>query len=161
MFLAVPTKRLLQRLLHPDLKPQEQQQDEQQHQYQEQQPHKYKKKQQHHPLEASYQHQQFDQYQHPQSSSLAALEIKTTTVSIDDTPRAMSQWALVRQMAVMVAMSFGCLIDGTVMAYASPALPSLQLPTSAVQIDDLALSWIGEYTLPPCLACSSPHQLFR
>jgi hypothetical protein len=27
------------------------------------------------------------------------------------------------------------------------------LPTSAVQIDDLALSWIGEYTpLPPCLA---------
>jgi hypothetical protein len=48
-----------------------------------------------------------------------------------------------RQLAVMVAMSFGCLLDGSVIAYACPALPSLQLPSSPVQIDHLALSWIG------------------
>ena len=51
---------------------------------------------------------------------------------------------LVRQVAVMVGMSVSCLLDGTVIAYTAPAIPSLLHNSSAVQIDDLAVSWIGK-----------------
>jgi hypothetical protein len=54
---------------------------------------------------------------------------------------------LVRQLAVMLGMSVSCLLDGTVIAYTAPALPSLLLPASPVQIDAIALSWIGKETL--------------
>ena len=51
---------------------------------------------------------------------------------------------LVRQALAVAGMSFGCVLDGTVIAYSSPALPSLFKPESAIQINVHWASWIGE-----------------
>jgi hypothetical protein len=49
----------------------------------------------------------------------------------------------VRQALAVAGMSFGCVLDGTVIAYSSPALPSLFKPDSSIQIDIHWASWIG------------------
>lgn len=137
MFLVPATKRLLQGILQPhkELKAQNhvhqpQQQQQQQHQHQ---------------------HQQQEQ-QHQLEAAVASAVSHTTTSSSSSSAtggekkafRFLPRGALGRQMAVMVAMSFSCLLDGTVIAYSSPALPSLlQLNSFAVKIDNMALSLIG------------------
>ena len=56
-----------------------------------------------------------------------------------------SRAGLVRQALAVAGMSFGCVLDGTVIAYSSPALPSLFKADSSIQINIHWASWIGKY----------------
>ena len=56
------------------------------------------------------------------------------------------QNGLVKQALAVAGMSLGCVLDGTVIAYSSPALPSLSKESSSVQINLHHASWIGQYT---------------
>jgi hypothetical protein len=60
-------------------------------------------------------------------------------------PKAVTSRAgLARQALAVAGMSFGCVLDGTVIAYSSPALPSLFKPDSTIQINVHWASWIGK-----------------
>jgi MFS family permease len=65
--------------------------------------------------------------------------------------------ALLRQVAVMMAMSFGNFMNGTVTAYAGPALPSLLYNSNSaarLQLAELDVSWIiSGHTLGAVLGC--------
>lgn len=59
----------------------------------------------------------------------------------------------IRQLAAVSALSLGCLLDGVVLAYSSPALPSLHKDTS-IQLDEHHNSWIGSaHSLGAILGC--------
>ena len=51
---------------------------------------------------------------------------------------------LVRQALAVAGMSVGCILDGVVIAYSSPAIPSLLAKSSSIQIDHHQASWIGK-----------------
>ena len=53
------------------------------------------------------------------------------------------QTGFVKQGLAVAGMSFGCVLDGTVIAYSSPALPSLWKDSSNIQINIHHASWIG------------------
>ena len=57
--------------------------------------------------------------------------------------RLSSQPGLLKQVFAVAGMAVGCILDGTVLAYSSPALPSLVKKSSSVQIDLHQASLIG------------------
>merc|ERR1711887_115487 len=59
-----------------------------------------------------------------------------------------------RQGLAVAGMSVGCILDGIVIAYSSPAIPSLMATESSIQIDHHHASWIGSiHTLGAVLGC--------
>jgi len=59
-----------------------------------------------------------------------------------------------RQSLAVAGIAFGCVLDGMVIAYSSPALPSLLSENSTVKIDHHHASWIGSiHTLGAVLGC--------
>jgi len=59
-----------------------------------------------------------------------------------------------RQTLAVAGMSVGCALDGIVIAYSSPAIPSLLAPDSSIQIDHHHASWIASiHTLGAVLGC--------
>ena len=58
--------------------------------------------------------------------------------------RLSSQPGLLKQVFAVAGMAVGCILDGTVLAYSSPALPSLVKKSSSVQIDLHQASLIGK-----------------
>lgn len=59
-----------------------------------------------------------------------------------------------RQALAVAGMSVGCILDGIVIAYSSPAIPSLLAKDSSIQIDHHHASWIGSiHTLGAVLGC--------
>lgn len=59
-----------------------------------------------------------------------------------------------RQGLAVAGMSVGCVLDGIVIAYSSPAIPSLMATESTIQIDHHHASWIGSiHTLGAVLGC--------
>jgi hypothetical protein len=78
------------------------------------------------------------------------------TASKDDDASRPPPNALLRQVAVMLAMSFGNFMNGTVTAYAGPALPSLfhHSNSAALHLGELDVSWISSgHTLGAVLGC--------
>jgi len=64
------------------------------------------------------------------------------------------QSGFVKQSLAVAGMSLGCVLDGTVIAYSSPALPSLQSPSSSIEINLHHGSWIGSvHTLGAVIGC--------
>ena len=55
-----------------------------------------------------------------------------------------------RQALAVAGVSVGCILDGIVIVYYSPAIPSLLAKDSSIQIDHHHASWIGESTVPSC-----------
>ena len=60
------------------------------------------------------------------------------------------QTGLVKQVFAVAGMSVGCILDGTVLAYSSPALPSLVKKSSSVQINLHQASLIGKVYYNKC-----------
>jgi len=59
-----------------------------------------------------------------------------------------------RQTLAVAGMSVGCILDGIVIAYSSPAIPSLLAKDSSIEIDHHHASWIGSiHTLGAVLGC--------
>jgi len=59
-----------------------------------------------------------------------------------------------RQTLAVAGMSVGCILDGIVIAYSSPAIPSLMANDSSIQIDHHHASWIGSiHTLGAVVGC--------
>ena len=72
----------------------------------------------------------------------------TRTEKVSQSCSRSSSWlslqnGLVKQGLAVAGMSLGCVLDGTVIAYSSPALPSLSKQSSTVQINLHHASWIG------------------
>jgi len=64
------------------------------------------------------------------------------------------QSSFFKQTLAMSALALGCLLDGTVIAYSSPALPSLYKKSSSIKIDIHEASWIGSvHTLGAVIGC--------
>jgi len=58
-----------------------------------------------------------------------------------------------RQLVAVSALSLGCVLDGIVLAYSSPAIPSLEKDTS-VELNEHHKSWIGSaHSLGAILGC--------
>jgi len=59
-----------------------------------------------------------------------------------------------RQLLAVAGMSVGCILDGMVIAYSSPAIPSLLAKDSTIEINHHHASWIGSiHTLGAVLGC--------
>ena len=53
-----------------------------------------------------------------------------------------------RQALAVAGVSVGCILDGIVIVYYSPAIPSLLANDSSILIDHHHASWIGEFLWP-------------
>jgi len=90
------------------------------------------------------------------SSSLhGKANVRRRKVSKQESHSALSSHpGFVKQALAVAGMSLGCLLDGTVIAYSSPALPSLFKQNSPVHINLDHASWIGSvHTLGAVLGC--------
>jgi len=98
------------------------------------------------------------------NSGVAKADTELSDNAVEDSPRLSLPVRLVKQVCVprglvkqgvaVAGMSLGCVLDGTVLAYSSPALPSMFSSSSSIQINLHHGSWIGSvHTLGAVLGC--------